>query len=169
MARVYVSVGSNIDQNKYISRGVDALNQRYSPIICSPVYESVAVGFDGDNFYNLVVGFDTNESVDVVDANLNIIEDKNDRDRNGPKFSARTLDLDLLLYDQLILNSDSLTLPRPEIYENAFVLQPLADISDKLIDPISKKTFVQLWSEFDKNKQSLWQIEFDFAQVSAAD
>ena len=159
MATVYVSVGSNIERDKYIQAGIDALKKHFGSLICSPVYESESVGFSGDNFYNLVVSFETGESYQSVDVILSNIEDANQRDRSLPKFSSRTLDLDLLLYDDLVLNTPELTLPRPEVYKNAFVLQPLADIAASVIDPNSKQTFAQLWAQFDRNQQKLWQVE----------
>lgn len=159
MADVYLSLGSNIQRNRHISSGISALKQQYKTITCSPIYESVSIGFEGDNFYNLVTHFTTTETLETVTAFLSKIEDDNGRDRNGPKFGPRTLDLDLLLYDDVIINSKSLTLPRPEIYQNAFVLRPLADIAGDLLDPLQKQTYQQLWSSFDQSKQKLWPIE----------
>ena len=161
MATVYISIGSNIECEKYIRAGIKALASYYGDLICSPVYESIAVGFEGDNFYNLVAAFDTNESYQTVNANLSNIEDLNGRDRSSAKFSARTLDLDLLLYGDLVLSSKELTLPRPEIYNNAFVLQPLADIASTMIDPKSNRSFGELWTEFDKSKQKLWVVNLE--------
>src|SRR3569623_1514674 len=77
MARVYVSVGSNIDRERYIRAGLAALRERYGPLQCSRIYESKAVGFDGDDFYNLVVGFDTEQPVRDVAAALREIEQQN--------------------------------------------------------------------------------------------
>ncbi len=161
MARVFISVGSNIDRNKYIEAGIKALSDHYQSITCSTVYESEAVGFDGDNFYNLVIALDTEKSIAEVSANLTQIEDNNGRNRAGPRFSSRTLDLDLLLYDSTVLNSAKLTLPRPEIYENAFVLLPLSEVASNQLDPITSKTYAQLWNEFDQAKQKLWPVAFD--------
>jgi len=162
MAQVFISVGSNIDRNRYISAGISALDSLYSPIICSTVYESESVGFEGDNFYNLVIRFNTDSSIDEVSASLARIEDENGRDRSGPRFSSRTLDLDLLLYDDQIIDHSNLTLPRPEIYENAFVLLPLSEISNSFYDPNESKTYAQLWNEFDKTTQKLWPVDFPF-------
>lgn len=158
MANVYLSIGSNIQRNKHINAGLHALKIQFTTIHCSPTYESVAVGFDGDNFYNLVVHFSTDMPIEKLSKLLSKIEDDNGRDRLGAKFSPRTLDLDLLLYDELILSSEKLTLPRAEIYHNAFVLQPLADIAGDLIDPIKKQSYNELWAIYDKTKQKLWQV-----------
>lgn len=158
MANVYLSIGSNVQRTKNITAGIQALTVQFPKIQCSPIYESVSIGFDGDNFYNLVVHFETHLSIEQLTKQLTAIEDNNGRDRHGPKFSSRTLDLDLLLYDDLVLNSEKITLPRPEIYQNAFVLQPLADIARDLIDPKTQQSYFELWSAYDKSKQKLWQV-----------
>jgi 2-amino-4-hydroxy-6-hydroxymethyldihydropteridine diphosphokinase len=93
---------------------------------------------------------------------LSEIEDANQRDRSGPKFSSRTLDLDLLLYDDLVLSENGLTLPRDEILKNAFVLWPLAEIAPELKHPVVKKTYAELWAEFDRAKERLRPIAFTF-------
>ncbi len=160
MASVYVSVGSNVLRDKHILNGVLALKTHFAPIQCSPVYESISVGFEGENFYNLVVRFSTEKSINTVSQLLAQIEDDNGRDRSGPKFSSRTLDLDLLLYDQRIINSEKLTLPRPEIYHNAFVLRPLANLAGDVIDPLNKLSYQTLWEAFDQTQQKLWAVDF---------
>ena len=161
MASVYLSIGSNIQRKLHISSGIKALKKRYETVTCSPIYESVAVGFEGDNFYNLVTHFSTSDSIETLSEFLSKVEDENGRDRDGPKFGPRTLDLDLLLYDNQIIKSEKLCLPRPEIYTNAFVLRPLADIAGKVIDPVKKQSYQQLWSLFDQDKQKLWPIELE--------
>jgi len=162
MAKIYISIGSNIDAEKNIRLAVHALQDHYGKLILSSVYESEAVGFDGDNFLNLVVGLKTEEDVYTVAATLRKIEDENGRDRSGPRFSPRTVDLDLLLYDDLILQEEGLDIPRDEITKNAFVLLPLDEIASQLIHPLSGKTMCVLWLNFDKDSQKLWPIEFQF-------
>lgn len=159
MARVYVSIGTNIDRARHVRTALDALSATYGPLQCSPVYETAAVGFEGDDFYNLVVGFDTDASPAEVAARLHAIEDDNDRMRTGPRFSARTLDLDLLLYDDLVLEEGRLQLPRDEITRHAFVLKPLADIAGERRHPLTGKTYAQLWAEFDAAGQAIRAVE----------
>ncbi len=162
MARVYISLGSNIDRDVLTRAGVASLRAHYGDLILSSVYESEAVGFEGEDFYNMVIGLDTDEDVLDVAQRLHQIEDEHGRDRSGPRFSSRTLDLDLLLYDDLVLSEGKLELPRDEILERAFVLWPLAEIDPEAVHPVVKKTYAELWAAFDKSKEQLRPISFDF-------
>lgn len=162
MHRIYISIGSNIEPARHVRLAVTALHEYYGELMISSVYESEAVGFEGDNFYNLVVAYDTEQSVEEVNRILHEIEDRYGRERSGPRFSARSIDLDLLMYDDLVLQRDKLVLPREEILENAFVLWPLAEISPEVIHPLEQKSMSVLWAEFDKNTQQLTPIPFDW-------
>ena len=160
MAKIYISIGSNIDADKNIRLAIHALQEHYGKLILSSVYESEAVGFEGDNFLNLVVALKTEEDVYTVVDNLRKIEDENGRDRSGPRFSPRTVDLDLLLYDDLILQEEGIDIPRDEITKNAFVLLPLDEIASQLIHPLTGKTMCDHWLNFDKESQKIWAINF---------
>lgn len=162
MARVYVSIGSNIGREQNIRAGVAELRARFGTLILSSVYESEAVGFDGDSFYNLVAGFDTALAPQQVAEALRVIEEAHGRVRNGPRFSSRTLDIDLLLYDDLILHEGKLEIPRDEITKNAFVLWPLAEIAPQLRHPQRGVSYGALWEAFDRQSQPLWPVAFEF-------
>lgn len=162
MSWVYISLGSNIDREALTRAGVHALRQHYGELLLSSVYESEAVGFDGENFYNMVIALQTDDSVLQVAQALRQIEDEHGRDRTGPRFSSRTLDLDLLLYDDLIIDEDKLQIPRDEILQRAFVLWPMAEVAADLVHPQVNKTYGELWDEFDQNSEKLEPIEFDF-------
>lgn len=159
MALVYVSVGSNIEPEKYIKIGIEDMREQFGDLTLSPVYRSEAVGFSGAPFLNLVVAFNTKLGIVETDACLQQIEDQNQRDRSGPRFSSRTLDLDLLLYDQQTFQQGKLIIPRPEITENAFVLKPLVDIAPNLIAPNSEQTYASMWESYPKHKQPLTLFE----------
>ncbi len=162
MATIYISLGSNINREENTRSGIAALKQVFGDLTLSSVYESEAVGFDGDAFYNMVIACEVNRSVFETNQILRDIEDANGRDRSGPKFSSRTLDLDLLLYEDLQLDERGLKLPRSEILKNAFVLWPLAEIAPDLKHPETQTSYAELWAAFDKNKESLKPVEFSF-------
>ncbi len=159
MARVYVSVGSNIEREHNVASGLAALANEYGELEQSTVYETQAVGFSGDRFFNLVVAFDTSQSPQQVSAVLRRVEDQHGRQRRGTKFGDRSLDLDLLLYDDLVLDEPGLLLPRPEIVEYAFVLKPLAEIAGEKRHPVTGLRFADIWDRFDASSQPMWPVE----------
>jgi len=162
VAKVFLSLGSNIDRARHIRAGLDALAQRFGDLAVSRVFESEAVGFDGDNFYNLVVGLETDLPVGELALRLREIEDANGRLRGGPKFSARTLDIDILTVGDLTGTVDGVKLPRAEILKNAFVLLPLAELAPDAVHPLAGKAYRQLWDEYDQASQKLWPVIFDW-------
>jgi 2-amino-4-hydroxy-6-hydroxymethyldihydropteridine diphosphokinase len=159
VAKVYVSIGSNIDRERHITAALDALAEKFSVLDISSVYESEAVGFAGDNFFNLVAGFDTDKPVSSLSACLREIEHDNGRDRGQERFSARTLDIDILTYDHCAGEVDGIVLPRAEILENAFVLLPLAEIAPDDEHPVERRSFSGLWQAYSK-QQKLWPVDF---------
>jgi len=159
MATVYVSIGSNIDKEKNIKNCLQELALNFSDLLLSPIYESESVGFEGDNFFNLVARFTTDLTVGELNQRLKVIEDNHGRERSGPKFSGRTLDIDILTYDNLVGDIDGVQLPRDEITKNAFVLLPMADIAGNELHPELQVSYSRLWFFYDKEKQKLWQVE----------
>ena len=160
MNRVWLSLGSNIDRYRHINAALDALQARFGTLVISPVYESVAVGFEGDNFLNLVVGIDTGLPVGELATLLKAIEDANGRDRSAPKFSARSLDIDILTYGEVAGERDGVELPRDEILKNAFVLAPLTDVAAEECHPLTGRSYAEYWREYDRGSQTLWRVEF---------
>ncbi|WP_413701218.1 2-amino-4-hydroxy-6-hydroxymethyldihydropteridine diphosphokinase [Psychromonas sp. KJ10-10] len=157
MAEVYVGIGSSIDRQNNIRLGIKALQQTFGDITLSPIYESEAVGFTGCHFYNFVVGFNSALTPSAIIKQLKDIEIQQGRPEKAIKFAPRTLDLDLLLYDQFI--DSEIDLPRAEILTNAFVLQPLSQLAPSLKHPVLNETYQSLWDKFPKTKQKLWQID----------
>lgn len=160
MAEVFVSIGSNINRRYYISVALDALAAEFAPLTVSPVYESESVGFKGDAFFNLVVGFSTDKSVSQLQCFFKTLENANGRIRGCEKFSARTLDIDILTYDDYLGVVDEVVLPREEILYNAFVLLPLSDIAAHQLHPGEGKSYAQLWAEYDHRLQKIWRVNF---------
>jgi len=157
VAQVFVGIGSSINKQENIRLGIQALQAEFGAITVSAIYESEAVGFKGCNFYNLVACFDSPLSALALISKFKQLEIQQGRPEKTVKFAPRTLDLDLLLHDQLI--DPSIDLPRAEILTNAFVLQPLSELAPNLKHPILNKSYRTLWASFPKTKQKLWQID----------
>lgn len=166
MAVLSLSLGSNIDAANNIRHAVASLRVEFHNIKCSRVYESEAIGFEGDNFLNLVVVVETDKPLVAVVSFLQALEDSMGRDRSRPRFSPRVIDVDILTYsdesgDQT--GSDcGMVLPRPEISQNAFVLRPLAELLPEHLHSGLGVSFSRLWADFDKNSQRLWPLDFDW-------
>ncbi len=158
MARIFVGIGSNIEPEKHIKIAMETLKEDFPDCKFSTVYESEAVGFKGDNFYNLVAEFHSDFSIPEIIKILNTIEQQVGRKRTGVRFSSRSLDLDLLMYDDVICDIP-ITLPREEITENAFVLLPLSELAPDLVHPEQLQTMKQLWKLFNHKSQKLWPVE----------
>ncbi|MEP5568756.1 MAG: 2-amino-4-hydroxy-6-hydroxymethyldihydropteridine diphosphokinase [Halioglobus sp.] len=160
MARVYLGLGSNIERERYITAGLDALEGLFGEMDTSPVYESAAIGFDGQPFLNMVVGVNTDLPLAEMAKRLRHIEYEHGRPQNASRFSSRQLDIDILTYDDLVGVIDGVELPRGEILENAFVLQPLADVAPEVLHPVSLRPYEELLAAMDKSGQSLVRVEF---------
>lgn len=154
MSQIYVGVGSNVEPERRVREAVARLRERYGALRISPVYRNPAVGFQGDDFLNLVVGFASHEDSAAVHSGLNEIERACGRVRGGPRFAPRTLDLDLLLYDDLIADTP-VKLPRPEILEYAYVLKPLADLAPARRHPLTGRSYAEHWRAFSGKNQPL--------------
>lgn len=164
---VYVGIGSNIEQEKYIRRAAQHLQETFGEqcrLRLSPVYKTQAIGFDGDDFFNLAASFLTDLSPVEVEKKLKEIEHNNGRRRNQEKFSARTLDIDLLLYDQDIINDNGISVPRDEIEKYAFVLSPLVDLAPDLIHPQTRQSVSEMWQQLSKKDDAgaLEKINFSW-------
>jgi 2-amino-4-hydroxy-6-hydroxymethyldihydropteridine diphosphokinase len=146
MAKAYLSLGSNLDPEAHLRSALAALRARFGDIALSPVYRTRAVGFEGADFLNAAAIIDSDLDPLSLNAWLHALEDAHDRDRSGPRFGDRTLDIDLVFYDDLVLAGPGhLRLPRPEL-RHAFVLQPLADIAPGFVVPGDGQTLAQLWA-----------------------
>lgn len=163
MARVYLSLGSNIDRESNIRSGLIELERQFGPLLLSPVYESEAVGFDGEPFLNLVAGLDTGLSAGELARRLHDIEVRHGRVRHERKFSSRTLDIDILTRGDAVGEIEGIRLPRGEILKHAFVLRPLADLAPEERHPELGRTYRQLWEESDFSGQRLWQVDLDLS------
>jgi 2-amino-4-hydroxy-6-hydroxymethyldihydropteridine diphosphokinase len=162
MTQCFISVGSNIDKTKNIKAGLNSLRATFGELTISPIYETGAVGFAGDNFYNLVVGFESDLSAHDVFKKLRELEFLHGRLSTSQKFSPRSLDLDLLLYGDVIIDDGTLKLPRADIEIYTFVLQPLADIAPELLHPILQKSYREMWTAHAATPLTLAPDDLDY-------
>ena len=145
MAKAYLSLGSNLEPERHLREAIRALRARFGEVVVSPVYRTRAVGFDGPDFLNAAALIDSDLDPYALDRWLHDLEDAHGRDRSGPRFGDRTLDIDLVLYGDLQLKGPGhLRIPRPEL-KHAFVLRPLTDIAPDAVVPGTGRTLAALW------------------------
>lgn len=155
MSRAYLSLGSNVDAVTHLRAAVNALRERFGDVVLSPVYRTRAVGFDGPDFHNAAAIIDTGLDPHALNAWLHALEDAHGRDRSGPRYGDRTLDIDIVLFDGLSLEgAGNLRIPRPEL-KHAFVLRPLAEIAPDVVVPGTGRTLAQLWDEHPEREATL--------------
>lgn len=158
---VYIGIGSNVNASHNIRLAIAEIAAAFGELELSPVYQSAAVGFDGDDFLNLVVKFETAlDVVEVVDR-LRAIEDALGRDRSQPRFSKRPIDLDILLYNDMEMDGPGIQIPRNEILQSPFVLKPLCDIAPALLHPLKKQSYRDLWQAMAAKAPRLDQVLLD--------
>lgn len=161
MPEVFASLGSNQNREHNMRSAVRALEAGFGELRCSPVYLNKTVGFDGDDFLNMVVSFQSGQGPEEIQKQFRYIEDEHGRVRGEKKFAPRELDIDLILYGDLVYSGNTLSLPRADIEQYAFVLKPLADLHPEGIHPVLHKSFAQMWQEYDGD-QDLVPFPLDF-------
>ena len=153
--QVFVAAGSNVDPEHNLARACAAIAAAWPDAEFSRAYRNAAVGFDGPDFINLVVGFSTTEPIAAVIARLRDIETACGRPRNAPKWASRAMDLDVLLFGARVEKTAEYTLPRPDLLKRPYMLGPLAEIAPQIVHPTSNKTIGELWQEFDRDAHAM--------------
>ncbi|MFZ5637519.1 MAG: 2-amino-4-hydroxy-6-hydroxymethyldihydropteridine diphosphokinase [Pseudomonadota bacterium] len=160
MGRAYLSLGSNIDAERNLRSALAALRERFGDVATSVVYRFPAVGFDGPDFLNAAAAIDSDLDPFALNDWLHALEDAHGRDRSGPRFGDRPLDIDIIFYDDLVLEGPGhLQLPRDEL-RHAFVLRPLAEIAPAFVDPRSGRALAALWAS-SPERDATCAIAFD--------
>ena len=160
MTHVVLSLGSNIDKEINISQAIEALTNYYGKLDISAIYETSSVGFEGPSFFNLVVGMQTEQTVDTIRETLRSIEANAGRVRGPKAFASRVLDIDIILFGDANLRDQGYNIPRDEIEKYAYVLKPLADLYPDLVHPVSRQPINQMWRDFDQGEQTLIISQF---------
>ena len=180
MALVALGLGSNREPRRHLAAGLQALEARYGQLQLSDVFESEPVGFRGPDFLNLVATLETSETLEELFHFVKQLEASHGRLRDAPRFSDRSLDIDILLFGDLCGRYEvggkygesyreeqgeaygEVILPRPEVTENAYVLRPLAQLLGARLHPPTGKTYGQLWEGFDPSTQRVRPAGFSF-------
>lgn len=155
VAKVYLGLGSNMSAEENLRLGIRELSWRFGSLERSAVYRSAPVGFDGADFLNMVVGFETTESAAEILAQIESIHDLAGRDRGTGRYTSRPLDIDLLLYADQVLDLPHCHVPRSDILKYSFVLRPLAEIAPTLRHPQTGKSMHEHWQAFAVDSQPL--------------
>ena len=159
MPAVYVGAGSNVAPAHNLARAMAELQREFPGARFSPWYRNRAVGFEGEDFINLVAGFDTALPVRAVLSTLHAIEMLCGRARHAPRWAPRPMDLDVLLYGDLICDEPGLKLPRPDLLRRAYMLGPLAALAPQVVHPTMHLTAGELWRRFDQAAHPLEQVQ----------
>jgi len=159
VARVFLGLGSNVDPERNLRLGMRELRERFGALQVSSVYRSEAVGFEGDDFLNLVVGFESDATPESIEAWIEEVHKLAGRRRGEQKFASRPLDIDLLLYGDLVRENPRPRLPRSDILEYSFVLRPLAELDPDLVHPQTGRSILDHWQQFDPAGQPLTRVD----------
>ena len=172
MAAVYVAAGSNIEPQRNLERALAEMRREFPALRTSPAYRNPAVGFEGADFINLVVGFDTELPLKELTARLHAIEELCGRPSMAPKWAPRSMDLDILLYGDTVLDEPGLLVPRADLVRRAYMLRPAADLAPDLKHPTLGATLIELWRAFDKTGVQMHEVrllpgldDWDFSPV----
>jgi 2-amino-4-hydroxy-6-hydroxymethyldihydropteridine diphosphokinase len=165
--RVFVAAGSNVEPERNLERACAEIQHTWPDAHFSHAYRNVAVGFDGPDFINLVVGFSAAQPLDSVIARLRAIETQCGRPRFAPKWASRTMDLDVLLFGDRIEKTDDYTLPRPDLLKRPYMLGPLAEIAPQVMHPLAGRSIGELWREFDGGAHAMTRVPLALPGVDA--
>jgi len=163
MTDAYVAAGSNVRPRASLRQALARLAREFPGLRASRAFANAAVGFSSDDFVNLVVAFPTDLAPEALLRRLKSVERECGREPGAPKWGARTLDLDLLLYGDNVGNFNGARLPHPDLLTRAWVLGPLAEIAPGLAHPVLGEKFGALWRRFDQRAHPLTPIELDGA------
>ena len=161
MTLAYVSGGSNLEPETNLVLAARALKARHPGTRFSRCYRNVAIGFDGPDFINFVAELPVAGDPALLKGELECVETQCGRLRDAPKWAPRAMDLDILLFGELVQDTPGLVLPRPDLLRWGFMLGPLAELAPQLVHPVADRTIAELWREFDQQAHPLLVVPLD--------
>ena len=165
--RVFVAAGSNVEPQKNLAHACAQIAHIWPDARFSRAYRNVAVGFEGPDFINLVTGFSAAQPLHFVIERLRGIETNCGRPRYAPKWASRTMDLDVLLYGDLVEKTADYTLPRPDLLKRPYMLGPLAELAPEVVHPVARRTIGELWNEFDHDGHAMTPVELALPRAAS--
>ena len=161
MPEAWVAAGSNVRPRENLRRALATLGAEFPGLRASRAFSNTAVGFQGDDFVNLVMRFPVDLPLPALLQRLKAVERECGREPGGPKWGPRTLDLDLLLYGSQSGRFPGAVLPHPDLTTRAWVLGPLAELAPDLVHPVLGETFGALWQRFDRGAHPLVPVALE--------
>jgi 2-amino-4-hydroxy-6-hydroxymethyldihydropteridine diphosphokinase len=159
VTEVLVAAGSNVEPVANLRRALEVLATRYPRLRCSRAWRNAAVGFEGEDFVNLAVAFDTDDDLPVVLAQLHAAEAACGRARDAPKWAPRSMDLDILLYGSRVCDEPGLVLPRPDLVRRAYMLGPAAEVAPRAVHPTLGRSLAELWRDFPQDAHPMRVVD----------
>lgn len=161
MTLAFVSGGSNLEPEQNLLIAARALKGRHPGARFSRCYRNRAVGFEGPDFINFVVELPVAGNAALLKGELECVETQCGRRRDAPKWAPRAMDLDILLFGDVVQDTPGLVLPRPDLLRWGFMLGPLAELAPDVLHPVAKQTMGELWRNFDRTANPLLPVDLD--------
>jgi 2-amino-4-hydroxy-6-hydroxymethyldihydropteridine diphosphokinase len=161
MPEVFVAAGSNIRPREHLRKALGLIREAWPGLRVSRAYANRAVGFEGDDFVNLVVAFHTDEPLAAVLDRLHAIESACGRARDAAKWAPRSMDLDVLLYGDVVGEFPGAVLPRKDLLRRPYMLGPMAEVGPQVVHPTEGRRIGELWAEFDSAGHVMTPVSLD--------
>lgn len=161
MPSVFVSIGSNQDRERSLRLAVSKLNAAFHALRLSTLYETKAVGFEGDPFFNLVAGFFTDLPLEELVDRLREVETSCGRIRVEKRYGPRTMDIDVLTYGDHVSEDEAMEVPRSEMLSQAYILRPLAELAPESRHPVLGESYAALYERLALDESGMRRAEFD--------
>jgi 2-amino-4-hydroxy-6-hydroxymethyldihydropteridine diphosphokinase len=161
LPKVFVAMGSNIDASSRMLQAALALKSHFADVRFSGCYRNPAFGFNGPDFINAAAGFESRFSIVQLLQIMRGIEAQCGREASAPKWLPRAMDLDLLLYGEVVGAGPGYTLPRPDLVKRVYMLGPLSELAPTAIYPPDGPTIGELWQQFPRSEHTLERLTLD--------